>query len=72
MTIDQRLKLLAQLGDYLQSDDEFLKAVMHRTAFNNKWLTIENNNKVAHAIGKHCLSESALKSWIQHYNYKDK
>jgi len=70
MTIDQRLNLLAQLGDYLQSDDEFLKAVMHRTAYNNKWLTIENSNKVAHAIGKHCLNKTALKEWVQQYNYK--
>ena len=71
MTIDQRLNILAQLGAYLQSDDEFLKAVMHRTAYNNKWLTIENCNKVAHAFGKHCLNEPTLKDWVQQYNYKE-
>lgn len=71
MTINERLDLLAQLGDYLQSDDELLKAVMHRTAYNNKWLTIENCNRVAHAIGAHCLNEESLHHWVKHYNYID-
>ena len=71
MTIDERIDLLAQLGDYLQSDGEFLKAVMHRTAFNNKWLTIENCNKVAQAIGKHYLNKTALYDWIKHYDCKE-
>ena len=71
MTIDQRLKLLVQLGDYLQSDDELLQAVMHRTAYNNKWLTIDNCKKVAQAIGKNCLNQTALQNWIKHYNYQE-
>lgn len=71
MTIDERMDLLVQLGDYLKSDDEFLMAVMHRTAYNNQWLTIENCNKVAHAIGNNCLTRTALENWIKHYNYKE-
>lgn len=71
MTVKERIDLLVQLGEYLQSGDEYLKAVMHRTAFNNQWLTIENSLKVAEAIGKHCLSRPALEAWCTEYKVSD-
>ena len=67
MTAKQRINILSKLGDYLQSEDDYLKAVMHRTAYNNKWLTIENSGKAAKAIGKTCLKQEILEEWIRHY-----
>ncbi|MEM1124733.1 MAG: acyl-CoA reductase, partial [Bacteroidota bacterium] len=60
MTLQERIALLVKLGDYLLSDDEYLKAVMHRTQYNNAWLTVENCEKATEAIGTHFLEASAL------------
>jgi len=71
MSLEERIELLAQLGVYLSSDDEHLHAVMHRTAYNNQWLTIENSKKVAKAIASAYLTKAHLLDWIAKFDYKD-
>ena len=67
MTLQERISLLVQLGKYLTSGDEFLRAVMHRTHYNNGWLTIENCEKAARAIAQNYLQKDQLINWVNNY-----
>ncbi|MEM6320388.1 MAG: acyl-CoA reductase [Bacteroidota bacterium] len=71
MTLQERIALLVKLGEYLLSNDEYLKAVMHRTQYNNAWLTVENCEKAVEAIGTHFLQEAALTNWTNKYHVRD-
>ncbi|MFK7979238.1 MAG: acyl-CoA reductase [Saprospiraceae bacterium] len=71
MTLNQRIALLVQLGEYLVSQDELLHAVMHRTHYNNRWLTIENCEKAAKHITQNFLQSSQLENWANHYVIRD-
>lgn len=71
MTLEQRITLLVQLGEYLVSGDEFLHAVMHRTHYNNRWLTIENCKKATKAIAHNFLQKEVLENWAKHYVIRD-
>jgi len=71
MNLKQRITLLTQLGEYLLSEDEFLKALMHRTQYNNAWLTIENCEKSVQAIGQNLLQKTQLENWAKAYAVKE-
>ncbi len=71
MTLKQRIALLTQLGEYLLSGDELLKAFMTRTQYNNAWLTVENCEKSAKAIGKYFLQQAPLEEWAKAYNVEE-
>lgn len=71
MTLAQRIALLVQLGEYLVSENELLHAVMHRTHYNNRWLTIENCKKAAQNITHNFLQQSQLDDWAKHYVIRD-
>jgi len=71
MTLKQRIALLVQLGEYLLSGDEFLKAVMHRTQYNNAWLTVDNCEKSVQAIGQFFLQKTPLENWAKAYELKE-
>lgn len=68
MKIEKRIALLVKLGEYLLSGDEYLKAVMSRTHYNNRWLTVENCEKSAKAIGLNFLQKEQLENWAKQYN----
>ena len=72
MTLAERIDLLAQLGNYLLSGDEYLNAVMQRTEYNNRWLTVENCEKAAKAIGQHFLQKEGLVNWAASYGIAEK
>lgn len=67
MKRSERLGALVQLGQRLQEDDEYLKAVMHRTQFNNAWFTIEHQEQSVRAIAQHFLQAEKLETWLEHY-----
>lgn len=71
MTLQERIGVLEKLGDYLLSDDDYLKAVMHRTQYNNAWLTVENCQKAAKAIAQQYLRKEALVKWTENYPIKE-
>lgn len=69
MRIEERIALMARLGDHLRADqDEFLKALMSRTEFNNQWFTLENQNLALKAISEHFLKKDQLEAWVQAYD----
>lgn len=67
MKLEKRIAVLVKLGEYLLSEDEYLKAVMSRTEYNNRWLTVENCEKSAKAIGHHFLQKELLEKWAAQY-----
>lgn len=70
MTLQARIDLLTQLGDYLQSEDEYLQALMHRTEYNNRWLTVASYKKAIKAISNNYLQKEALVNWGKAYAIK--
>lgn len=67
MSLQERLGLLTQLGEYLQSDDERLMAYVQRTFYHNPWFTPDNQRKAMKAIAREMLSPEKLQEWIQPY-----
>jgi hypothetical protein len=68
MNLSERLNALAQLGEHLLQKDEYLEAVMHRTHYNNAWLTIENQQRAVQAIAEQFLQKEKLEKWVAAYD----
>lgn len=68
MNISERINALAQLGNHLLQKDEYLEAVMHRTQYNNPWLTIENQQRAVQAIAEQFLQKEKLEKWVAAYD----
>ncbi len=69
MTLKERIEVMSQLGEHiLQNNDEFLKAILHRTHYNNKWFTIENQEEALSAIASSFLDRSKLIDWANNYD----
>lgn len=71
MKLQERIDLIAKLGEYLSSEDELLQAVFHRIAYNNAWLTKENSLRAAKSLGEDCLTQSELQNWTKRYQVSD-
>jgi len=69
MSLEERITLLTKLGIYLSSEDEYLHAVMHRTAFNNQWLTIENSKKAGKSMAIAYLTRETLLDWVAKFDW---
>jgi hypothetical protein len=67
MTIEQRIALLDRLGRHLESEDEYLQAVMHRSEYHNPWFTRANQERAVQAIARHFLKKEALETWASRY-----
>ena len=70
MSLEERIELLTRLGTYLASEDEYLHAIMHRTAYNNQWLTIENSKKVAKGMATAYLTKEHLLDWVAKFEWE--
>lgn len=70
MNLEERIALLTKLGTYLSSEDEYLHAIMHRTAFNNQWLTIENSKKVGKSMAIAYLTKETLLDWAAKFEWE--
>ncbi|MCR9289516.1 MAG: acyl-CoA reductase [Bacteroidetes bacterium] len=69
MTLEQRIEVMGQLGAHLlENKDEFLKAILHRTHYKNKWFTIENQEEAIHAIASNFLQKEKLSQWAKKYS----
>lgn len=68
MKLSQRIKALIQLGKHLLSQDDYLQAIIHRTAYHNPWFTTENQERAIQAIAKQFLNEATLQEWLSRYD----
>ncbi|MEQ8704610.1 MAG: acyl-CoA reductase [Phaeodactylibacter sp.] len=67
MTQSERIEVLSQLGDHLLGKDEYLEAVMKRTAFHNGWFTEESQQEAIREIARHFLNRDRLTEWLGRY-----
>ncbi|MEK7256349.1 MAG: acyl-CoA reductase, partial [Bacteroidota bacterium] len=71
MNLKERITALALIGEHLQSKDDYLQAIMHRTHFNNPWLTLENQERAVKAIATRFLQNDKLENWLKKYPVAD-
>ncbi len=72
MNLSDRIAVMARLGRHLlEAQDEYLEAVIQRTAHYNPWFTKENQWQALRAIAEKMLDAEALSRWAQHYNVAD-
>lgn len=71
MKYQDRVAALIELGKHLQQPDEYREAVIHRTYYNNRWFTKENQRMSIQAIADHFLSEEKLSTWLSNYDFPD-
>jgi hypothetical protein len=63
MTLNERIQVLAQLGVYLQQEDERLSAHIHRASIDNPWFTTENIRYALREISGRMLKADLLVKW---------
>jgi len=71
MDLEERIKIMVQLGNYLQEDNEELKAVKQKAWQQNKWFTEEFVNYSLKNISENYLDKAKLKNWVKHYHIDD-
>ena len=71
MKIATRIELLARLGEHLLGDDEYLRAVMHRSEFHNPWFTKPNQEFAIRSIARYFLQKDLLEDWAARYPITD-
>jgi hypothetical protein len=71
MDLAERIKIMAQLGKYLQEDGEELKAVKQKAWQKNKWFIEEFVNYSFRNISENYLDEKKLQQWVSHYHIDD-
>ncbi|MEM8583786.1 MAG: acyl-CoA reductase [Bacteroidota bacterium] len=68
LKLEDRLQILAELGEHLRRDeDELLQAHLKRTAYNNGWLTVDYYRRAIESVATEWLSEQALSKWVSNY-----
>lgn len=67
MTLSERVEVLGQLGDHLLGKDEYLEAVMKRTAFHNGWFTEDSQQQAINEIAVQMLNRDRLQEWLSRY-----
>lgn len=72
MTRQERIAALAQLGQRLKQEDEYLEAVMKRSAFNNPWFTLDSQRLAILAIAEQFLDAQVLENWLNDYDFPER
>ena len=68
MKLNDRIAALDRLGRQLrEEDDEFLTALMKRTAFHNGWFTLAAQERALRAVASNFLNGEALRDWVAAY-----
>jgi Acyl-CoA reductase (LuxC) len=67
MTKQDRIEALVAWGERLAAGDEYLQAVMQRTAYHNPWFTLANQELALKAITEHFLNHENLTQWLDQY-----
>ena len=69
MNLQQRIYLLAELGEYLSSGgDEDLDQAIQQSYYENKWFTEDNTRKALNAIAAEFLDKAKLDAWAAEYS----
>jgi hypothetical protein len=71
LSLQERIAILTQLGEYIHTFDEKLEACMQLSFYENKWFTLENQREALTAIATHFLDQEKLVQWARHYAIQD-
>lgn len=72
MELQQRIGLMAKLGDYLQEDGSAWKAAKQRAYIENGWFVEDFVNHAAHTICQQFLKAGKLEAWAKSYGLPEK
>lgn len=67
-TLSQTIQSLSNLGSYLLTFPEELKAIMQIAKQQNGWFDMESQETAINAIANHYLTEEQLKEFVKEYN----
>ncbi len=67
MELEERIQLLANLGQNLLENTETYESVLHKAKRKNPWFTIENQKRSIQAIANSYLKEENLNKWVELY-----
>lgn len=68
MTLQERIRLVSQLGEYMLSKDPTWEAVKDRAYRENQWFIPEFIELAVSNIATHFLKPSALEAWVTAYD----
>lgn len=71
MSLQQRIEVLAKLGNRLGESDEKLDAIIQKAYLHNKWFTIENIQLAIQAIRQEFLDKNKLQTWAAQYDISE-
>lgn len=71
MTLEDRIRALETLGHHLLGKDEYLEAIVKRTAFHNGWFTEAHQQQALNAIARDFLDREKLERWLSAYGIED-
>ena len=71
MILQERIQLLARLGEYMLSKDEEWLAVQERAYRENAWFIPEFMDRAIQQIANSFLKPALLSNWAQYYKVKD-
>ena len=71
MDLQERIKMLVKLGNYMLSNDEEWINIKERSSRENAWFTNEFVEIAANNISNSFLQEDLLQNWVEKYEVKD-
>ena len=71
MNLQNRIEVMAVLGEYLQKNNEEWQTVKQTATQKNPWFTEEFINKATEAITNQFLNKEKLINWCSHYHLDD-
>ena len=71
LTLQERISVLAKLGEYILQFDEAIQGVIELSYLKNKWFTHENTKRALTSIASQFLDESNLNAWVSNYEIID-
>ena len=71
MNLQNRIEVMALLGEYLQKNTLDWQEIKNIATSRNPWFTEEFINKSTHAIAHQFLDNNKLREWTNHYHLDD-
>ena len=71
MNLQQRIKLLVELGDYILSEDPLWQSAKEKAAAENGWFSSDFIEKAVVNIVNQFLQKDKLEAWASHYGLPD-
>ncbi len=71
MNINERIDLIAKLGEYFLLNDEQLQSVKQKAKEQNPWFSMEFIDLAIKNIAENYLQKSLLKDWVKQYDVSE-